>query len=165
MERRHAIALGLGGLGVSSLSAAFLMGESDDEKIRALLNQLARAVSFDDTPGNPILFASRLAETFSALLSEPVEISVPEASPELPTDPSQLALLGAEFLSRFASFRVSFEDVDIDVDPVPSAKCRVKTLVSGSSGLESGERPVELSFLGDGTDYRLKSLRVRPSEP
>jgi len=111
-----------------------LLADSDDEAdIRALLHELAEAVSSPEPVANVMFRANVLRERFDEMLAPDVRVSVPEVGP-LPSDHRALALAAARFQVGFGSFLVELDDLSVTVteeaasgppsDRAPSARAR-----------------------------------------
>lgn len=159
MQRRTLLAVGGLTLGALSLGIALLSAESEEEKMRRLLNELALAVNFDSPIENPLLYGTRLADRFEELLAEPVALDVPEAG-GFPASPRPLALAATPLLSRFGAFEVEFTNVRVESLEPPRLRALVKSRIVVQGEPRRDERDVDVELEKSGRSYRAKSITV-----
>ena len=125
--------------------AWLLLSDSDEEKIRARLDQLAHVVG--SSPDENMAFrALRLKSKFEELLA----LNVALAAPELPTTTgrTELTQLAASASRLFGEFSVSIGDTEITIDKKRREANAVSavTLTSSSTDYKREERRVRFTF-------------------
>lgn len=161
--------VGLFALGCIALSIAiyaiFFRG-SDEERVRAQLVRLARAVEVDPKqPENPIARLGRIRSEFRALFLEDVAIFISEAN--LPSSGrTQLADFAAQAPLAYSSVSIEFTSVRIAFDkPSDSAEVTAIAKLSGtrSNGQpEATERRVSLRFRRPDDEFQIDRILVEP---
>lgn len=161
MDRRNLLAGSALGAGCLFLGYALFWPESDEERILAVLDRLALAVSFDEPIPNPVFFGNHLAEEFEEIFAPRVHVVVPEARVSLPGERQKLAFSSAKVLSRYGSFDVGFSNVDVQVEERArvDAEATATALVRGEH--ERDVRPVQFEFEEIDGDWRITSAVVR----
>lgn len=161
MKRWVAIAGGVVGVGL--IGYALLSAESDEEKIRNKLNQLEEAVAVSDPSENVIFRKARMDEAFEEIFTEQVSVSIPELT-SLRSGRTRLAGVATKAGTFFSSASVSFDDVDVVIDPAGDrAQVRSEvTLDAVRAGRPRRDtRAVTLQFVKR-DDWLIDSIRVAP---
>jgi hypothetical protein len=160
MDRRRALAgLALGG-GALAVGLALFWPASDEERIRALLAELCASVSFATPIENPLLHGSRLAGRFDELLTEEVDVSIPELAGALPSRRRELALAAAQLATRYGSLEVALGELEVRVAEQATARGSVTVTAMDGSGLRRDARTVVFTLTRESGDWRVEEVRV-----
>lgn len=159
MRRRAAVAVLSVGLGL--VGYALFSSPSDEERIHAVLDALAEAISFDE-PENPLQRTARLDRAFADLFGEDVVVRIPEAGVDT-TGRGSLGQIGARTRVGYQSLRLSVAHVSVEAG-ANSANVALLAKLSGTRGSEvkSDERRAELRFDKVDGDWRIVRVRVSP---
>lgn len=162
VERRQALGFLGFGLGVLALGYAVFAPESDEERILAVLDELALSVSFSEPVANPLVWGLQLNKKFEELMTEQVDVRVSEVRRGIPSARSQLGPAAGLALQRYGALDVTFSGVAVLVQG-DHATAEGTAQVTGVLGGErkSDDRPIRFDlFLVDG-DWLVQSVHVR----
>ena len=141
-----------------------VVAPSEEQKIRKVVQRLARTVE-PHPSANPILEFARIKSEFDELLTERVEVAIPELC-DIPSARKDLAQAAVQAGSRFGVADIELIDIVIKVD---DAKLRadVDTTASfrrSTSALSREERRVHFSLRNDDR-WRVSSINVSAASP
>lgn len=146
---------------------AFFLRPSDEDLIRARLDQIAVAVRIDESELNPIIRHGRVKEAFREVFTKDVLARVPELSTSVRSR-DDLVVAATQLQGAYASAEVRFGDVDIRVDEARNAArvTAVATLAGARNGevQRSDERKVALELDKVDGDWKVVSVTVWPPE-
>lgn len=161
MERRNLILGALLAGGAILVMTALFWPKSDEELILAQLNSLAEAVGFSEPIENPMFFGATLADRLEPLVTEQVQVSIPEVHGTVPRDRGQLALASAMALSRYGSLSVSLSSINIQLSAGGArANAEARVIATEGGQLKSDSRTVHFELIKDSGDYQVSSVRV-----
>jgi hypothetical protein len=158
------LAIGAIVLGLGAVLYALFARPSDEERIGAKLDHLARVVALESDETNSMMRAARLNEEFSELFTEDVLVIVPELA-ELRPARRELGHLAARATAGFENAEVSFSGLSIQVDASKTrAQVRAEATLTGSRGgeLERDERRVRFGFSKRDGEWLIEMLSVSP---
>ena len=161
MERRNLIVGALLVGGGIFVMAAWFWPKSDEELIAAQLDSLAAAVGFSEPIENPLFFGSALADRLEPLVTEHVQVDIPEVHGSVPKDRGQLALASAMALSRYGSLSVSLSSLNIQLSTTGAQVSALARVIAAEGGqLKSDTRTVDFELVKDSGNYQVSSVRV-----
>ncbi len=162
MDRRTLLSLlGLAG-GAAVLGAAVFWPETDEERIRAVLDEVTMAVEFSEPIANPVFFGSRLADSWQDVMMDQVRVHAEEASRSGNFERSRLALLTSQVLAtRFSSLMVTLSDVSIRVArDTAEVDATVVALTDQGTGSSAGQRSARFSLERANGDWKISSVYI-----
>ena len=138
-----------------------LASDSDEEKIRARLDDLALAVSSRNDE-NLAFRRLRLKSDFEEMLTTDVRLSVPELP--LTTGRQELARLAGTAPRFFGELDISIGSTEISIDEATDVATAVSEVtVSGNSGeFRRDTRKVTFTLKEDGGDWLVSRIDVEP---
>lgn len=160
--------LGLVLLGVAVIAYA-LLGPSDEDRIRELLDRLAAAVGVDEGERNPLVRHGRLRGEFAEIFAKEASASVPEVGEGL-HGRDQLVAAATQVGSVYQSADVGLGDVKVSVDKAgQSAEASATATITGAmhgQPLRRDERSVRFRIEKIDGDWKIFSVTVQPrSDP
>jgi hypothetical protein len=164
-------AIGIGGIlaGLGLIGYALLAGESDEEQIRARLEQLEESVALDSEAQNVAVRALQLRGQFNEIFEPDVRARIPELG-STRHGREELATLAARSSSYFQSLDLQFEDLDIRIDD-SSRQARVDSVAlltatrRGQAEPRRDERTVRFDFFNhEEHGWRITAVRVDEGE-
>jgi hypothetical protein len=162
LKRRLAIAAVL--LGLAGLAYALFARPSEEERIRSVLDRLARAVSVEPAETNALLRAARLRKELGELLTDDVDVSIPELSASTRGRESVTAI-AARAGSLYGSAEISLSAVDVKLDANETrASVRSIATLSAIQGNEAqrDRRVVRFGLVKQDGGWRVDSVAVAP---
>jgi hypothetical protein len=155
------IAIGGIALGVGLVGYALLSRDTDEELIRARLDQLTTAVRVDQGD-NPLTRGARVRRAFNEVLSRNIVVRIPD----LP-DPGQgrEGLLGVAMYAghRYRTAEVALSDTSIQLDTrkiEASVKSEATLTATDAAGLHRQNRHVLFRFTRAADHWRISSIEV-----
>ena len=115
MERRQALGVLGVGLGVLVLGYAIFAPENDEERILAVLDEVALSVSFSEPITNPVVWGLQLGKKFEDLMTEQIDVRVSEVRRGIPSSRSQLGPAAGIALQRYGALDITFSGLDVRV--------------------------------------------------
>jgi hypothetical protein len=158
---RRSLAIGGIVVGIGLAGYALFGGSSDEEKIRALLDRLAQAVSVTGQE-NPVLRAGRLRSEFADVFTRDVRVKIPELT-SLSSGRDSLVTLAAQTGSYFRTAEIILKDVDIQLVQSgvrAQVSCQATLLADRGQGLRRDERRVRFDLGKKDDDWRIDSVTV-----
>lgn len=138
---------GLGlGLGLVVLVYALFSAETEEEKMRRVLNELATAVSFHEPIENPLVHGARLQKNLEELVAQPLQVELKEAFSQLPSEPRALALAASQALLPYGALHVSYKKLELHTEAPYSASGVVQISAFQNGEPKSAERPIHFEF-------------------
>ncbi len=165
VERRQALGVLGSGLGVLVLGYAIFAPESDEERILAVLDELALSVSFSEPIANPMVWGLQLGKKFEDLMTEQIDVRVSEVRSGIPSSRSQLGPAAGIALQRYGALDITFSGFDVQVqDDRATAEGRAE--VTGVIGGEkrSDARPIRFELIRLDGEWLVHSVHVRRPE-
>ncbi len=161
MTRRDLLLFSLAAGGALSIAWAVFSPKSDEERVAEQLHALADAVHFSEPILNPLFWGTRVAEKMEPLTSPSLILSLAEIGGSPPTERRQLALAGAQMLSRYGSFEVHLEDLNIRLNETGAqAWARARTLANEAGQIRSDTRKVHFRLDKASSDYLITHIEV-----
>jgi hypothetical protein len=167
MKRSLAIAGILAGLAL--VGYGLVAGETDEEKIRAVLERLEASVETCNQGGNFAVRALRLKGEFSELFEPDVRARIPELG-STHEDREELAALAARSGAYFQDLDLELEQVHVRVDD-SERNARVTCVVvltatrRGQREPRRDQRSVTFNFFNhEEHGWRIASIRAEPRE-
>ncbi len=160
------LAIGAVVLGLIAVLYAVFSRPSDEERIRAVIDRLARVVSVSPDEKNVVIRAARLKRDFAEILTKDVAVTIPELT-SLRGGRDELAGVGARAGSYYQSADISISDVEIEIDDKKTrAQVRSVATLTGSRGaeLERDERRVRFELVQRDGDWLIDAIRVGAAE-
>jgi hypothetical protein len=165
LSRREWTLAAIGVLGFSVVGYGIFSAESDEEKIRAVLANLAHAVKVDPDAPNILVRAGKINQAFSEIFTEEVSYLIPERTSGR-HGRKELARLATEVGPFFTSLEITFTELEIEIAEATSS-AQVNGIAVGS-GIQRGqrwqeERQVQFSLIRHDGDWQIDKLTVVPN--
>jgi hypothetical protein len=158
---RRAVALAVV-VASAGLLAYVLLSDSDEERILARLEELARAV--ETSPGENVAFRTlRLKKVFEEALEPQVRFSAPELDET--TGRRELAALAGSAPSTFGNLDVSIGSTDIRINrELSDAEVASQVTLTSTRGgeLRRDTRQVRFELHESDGEWRVSAIRVAP---
>jgi hypothetical protein len=167
MKRAVGIGTILAGLGL--IGYALLAAESDEERIRARLEQLEESVALHSEAQNVAVRSLQLRGGFSEIFEPDVRARIPELGSGRHSR-DELVALAAQSSSYFQNLDLQFEDLEIRVDDT-SRRASVDSVAvltatrRGQAEPRRDERSVHFDFFNhEEHGWRIAAVRVREGD-
>lgn len=160
---KRATAVGILVVGLALVGYALLAAPSDEERIHAVLDQLAEAVSYE-APPNPLQRTAQLNGAFKEVFSKDVVVKIAEVGANT-SGRSSLGQLAARASMAYQSLDVSFSDVSIEAGE-SAANVSSTAELNGMQGGEvrADQRHAEFRFEKIDGDWRIVRVHVSPPD-
>jgi hypothetical protein len=160
------IALGVLALGLAVLAYAVFWAPTEEEKIRAVLGHLERAVhTTEETGRNPLVRSASVREAFREIFDKDVTYRIPELTTGR-SGREHLVELATRATVSLTTFDVDFTSIDVE-HTADSPRARVTTVAEldafrGGERYEQGKRKVMFDFTRTDGDWTISNFRVSP---
>ncbi|AUX25359.1 hypothetical protein SOCEGT47_059030 [Sorangium cellulosum] len=157
--------LGLIALGVVLAAVAFLRSPSEEDRIRERLVQLEGAVRIDEGERNPLVRHGRVRKEFAEIFTGEATARVEELGARV-RGRDELTAAATKAVGLYQSADVSFDDVEIQIDPAGMvAEVIATATVTGArhgQPARRDERPVTLRLEKVDDDWKIIAATVEP---
>ena len=161
MKRLTALAVLAAGVGL--VGYALFSAPSDEEQIKQVLDDLARAVSYSE-PQNPLQRTAQLNGAFKDIFTQNVSVRIVELGADT-TGRAPLGQLGARASLGYQSLELGFSGVSLEAgEAAANVSATAELSGTGSNGPRTDERHTEFRFEKVDGDWRIARVRVSPPE-
>lgn len=150
-------------LGLALIGYAIFSRQTDEERIREVLNEIEDAVDFE-APPNPLAHAANVRGRFADLVSPDVVVDVPERG-MVARGRDDLVRLAVAGTARLQRFDVAFTVDELNViGESANASVEVATEATAGSDPRLSTRRADLQFVKADGDWLLASAHVLPRD-